>query len=72
MKLTRMAKLRQLCIHHNLFTCGDDDAYVKLLNAFGDRTATTAQIAAMIWVNSNTDLTLSNITELILNLEGQL
>lgn len=69
MKLERMARLRELCIKHNWFTCSGYFSYDKMLTAFGEKTASAQEIAAMIWVNSVTDLTISNITEMILNIE---
>lgn len=72
MKLERMARLRELCIKNDWFTHGGNYSYDKVLTAFGERTATAQEIAAMIWVNSDTDLTISNITEMILNIEGSL
>ena len=72
MKLERMARLRELCIKNDWFTHGGNCSYDKMLTAFGERTANAQEIAAMIWVNSDTDLTISNITEMILNIEGSL
>lgn len=69
MKLERMIKLRELCIKNDWFTHGGNFSYDKMLTAFGERTASAQEIAAMIWVNSVTDLTISNIAEMILDIE---
>ena len=69
MKLERMARLRELYIKHNWFTCSGYYSYAKMLTDFGERTASAQEIAAMIWVNSVTDLTISNIAEMILDIE---
>lgn len=69
MKFERMARLRELCIKNNWFTHGGNYSYDKMLTAFGERTANVHEIAAMIWVNSDTNLTINEITEMILNIE---
>lgn len=55
MKLERMVRLRELCIKNDWFTHGGNCSYDKMLTAFGERTASAQEIAAMIWVNSDTD-----------------
>lgn len=68
MKLERMARLRELCIKNEWFTRGGNYSYDKLLTAFGENSANAQEIASMIWVNSETELTISNITEMIIDI----
>ena len=69
MELKRMARLRELCIKNGWFTHGDSYSYDKVLTAFGKKTASVQEIAAMIWAVSDEEHSLDFIAESIYALE---